>query len=649
MRGIKAEGGWGVVCAEWITIDETSDVHPFPSFQLWDDSDIPHVSRIADKVHEHGSLFGVEIAHMGIAAVNGYSRRTALGPSSTLNPGFPYPVQTRRMDLDDIRSMRRSHRDAAVRAQKAGADIVYVYLGHNESLFTHFLYPRYNDRTDEYGGSLENRLRLTHEVLLEVKEAIGEACAIAMRFAVEELAIEGGIKADGEGRDAVEMLAELPDLWDVNVSDWSYDSSTARFAEEGFQEPFVSFVKGVTNKPVVGVGRFTSPDVMVSQIRRGVLDLIGAARPSIADPFLPNKIDEGREDEIRECIGCNICVSGEMMFSPIRCTQNPTFLEEWKRDWHPERIAGRKSDQQVLVVGAGPAGLECALQLGKRGYEVLVAEARTELGGRAALEGDLPGLSTWRRVCDYRNNLLQRMTNVDIYLESELSAEHVIEFGVPRVVIATGARWRRDGIGRTHFEAIDGLEAADVLTPDDVLGGRAPGGKIVIYDDDGAYLSSAIAEHLVERDCNVTILTPHASFAPWTELTLEQERILRRMMEVGVSVRSSRIISQVRRDLIRVTDTRSGCREEIAFDHLVMLTSRLPLDRLYHELKQVDLSGAGINLIERIGDCDAPGLIANAVFSGHRFARHLDESIKATAIRRKHTVWGPGAWPRKSS
>src|SRR5258708_16734096 len=137
-------------------------------------------------------------------------------------------------------------------------------------------------------------------------------------------------------------------------------------------------------RPVVGVGRFTSPDTMARLVRQGVLDLIGAARPSIADPFLPRKIEEGRIEDIRECIGCNICISGDMTMSPIRCTQNPTMGEEWRRGWHPERIAPKRSDSAILVVGAGPAGLECARALGQRGYRVTLAEASSELGGRVA-------------------------------------------------------------------------------------------------------------------------------------------------------------------------------------------------------------------------------------------------------------------------
>jgi dimethylamine/trimethylamine dehydrogenase len=250
-----------------------------------------------------------------------------------------------------------------LRAKRAGFDIVYVYAGHGYLPFQ-FLSRLSNRRTDEYGGSLENRARLLKELIEDTKEAVGDSCGIAVRLAVDELLGPDGVTCDGDGRAAVELLAEMPDIWDVNVGDFRNDAPTSRFAPEAAQEQYVAFVKQVTTKPVVGVGRFTSPDTMVSQIRRGVLDMIGAARPSSADPFLPRKIQEGRTDDIRECIGCNICISFNGNGVPMRCTQNPTVGEEWRRGWHPERIATKSSEAKILIVGGGPAGMECARALG---------------------------------------------------------------------------------------------------------------------------------------------------------------------------------------------------------------------------------------------------------------------------------------------
>ena len=226
----------------------------------------------------------------------------------------------------------------------------------------------------------------------------------------------------------------------------------------------------------MGVGRFTSADTMVRMIRDGVLDMIGAARPSIAYPFLPRKIEEGRWEDICECIGCNICVSGEYTISPIRCTQNPTMGEEWRRGWHPERLRPRGSDAKVLVVGAGPAGLEASQALGKRGYEVVLAEASSELGGRVLAEAWFPGLAAWIRVVDYRRSQLARLHNVDIGYGSMVTAEEITSYDFDHVAVATGSRWRADGVGRAHLRPIPLDPRMPVVTPDILMKGERPVG-----------------------------------------------------------------------------------------------------------------------------------------------------------------------------
>ena len=306
MRGIKAEGGWAVVSTQEAEVHPTSDLTPANEARIWDEHDMAALSLVAEKIHEHKSLAAIQLVHNGMHAANRFSRMIPLAPSHVMSDG-PDPIQARGMDKSDIADMRRWYRNAAIRAKRAGFDIIYIYSGHDMSVIQHFLSRRHNHRIDEYGGSFENRMRLFREVLGDTRDAVGDTCAIAVRLAVDELLGPAGITCEGEGRDIIKSLAEVPDLWDVNLSDWSNDSQTSRFSEEGFQEPYIKFVKSVTTKPVVGVGRYTSPDSMVRVIRQGIMDFIGAARPSIADPFLPKKIEEGRIDDIRECIGCNIC------------------------------------------------------------------------------------------------------------------------------------------------------------------------------------------------------------------------------------------------------------------------------------------------------------------------------------------------------
>ncbi len=624
-RRVKAEGGWGVICTQEVEIHPSSELMPFVEGRLWDDRDIPQHRLMTDAVHEYGALTGIELAYNASHAMNHYSRIAPMSPSDGVVHGNS-PLQARGMNRRDIKNIRRWHVDAAKRARIAGYDIVYVYAAHDMSLLQHFLKPQYNRRSDEYGGSIENRVRLSREILTDVKEAVGDTCAIAFRFAVDELQGVDGLQAESEGRDVVAMLAEIPDLWDVNISGWDNDSMTARFApNEGFQEPYTAFVKSLTSKPVVGVGRFTSADAMVSQIKRGVLDLIGAARPSIADPYLPNKIDEGRIEDIRECIGCNICVAQDNLSVPIRCTQNPTQGEEWKRDWHPERIQPAVSECTVLVVGAGPAGLECTLQLANRGYQVMLAEAGDELGGRVTLESQLPGLSSYARVRDYRESQISQKSNVQIYKGNRLGAEDILELKIPHVICATGSSWRRDGVGRRHAFAVDGIDTVTVLTPDEIMTGAETGSRVMIYDDDHYYLGSTIAELCVQQGKRVCLVTPDGLISSWTENTLEQEKIHARLSSLGVEMITLHELQSVAADRAIIASVYdSDLKREIDLDTLIMVTSRSPDNKLYLDLSEHEDS---FETLLAIGDCEAPGTVAAAVYAGHLAARNLESDL----------------------
>ena len=616
LREVKAEGGWGTVCTEYTSLHPTSDDEPFPSASLWDDADVARHALMVEKVHAHGALAGVELWHGGARSANHYSREAPIGPLS-LPAGVRDPVQTRAMTRADIRAFRQWHVDAARRAQRAGFDIVYVYAAHHY-LVHQFLAPS-NRRSDEYGGSIENRARLLRELILDTKEAVGGTCAVAVRFSAS---LEGpdGERTD-EPREMLELLGDLPDLWDITVHDYAREMGTSRFVPEAALESTMSWVKHVTGKPVVSVGRFTSPETMLRLVRQGVVDLIGAARPSIADPFLPRKIDEGREDEIRECIGCNICYTGDQTATPIRCTQNPTIGEEWRKGWHPDRIASKGSDARILVVGGGPAGLEAAVALGQRGYDVTLAEAQRTLGGRVALESALPGLAAWIRVRDWRLGRLAKLPNVAVYLESVVDAAQILEFRADHVVLATGARWRRDGIGRWRETAVPGWDAPWVVTPDDIMaGGSLPDGPAIVFDDDHYYLGGVIAEALQATGRDVTLVTPANEVSAWTSHTDEQFLIQRRLLDLGVRLETGSAVARVEEGGVILESVHTGSERTLPAAAVVMVTAREPQDALFHEL-------GGRVAIERVGDCLAPGTIATAVYSGHRYARELDTQL----------------------
>jgi dimethylamine/trimethylamine dehydrogenase len=630
LRGMKAEGGWGVVCTGYVSIHPSADDSPLPYATLWDDNDIASHAMMTDAVHEHGALAGIELWHGGGSVSNKTSRLPPLSPSGlswmATHVGFMGNQRSKAMDKGDIRDLLRWQAEAARKAKRAGFDIIYVYAGMGYLPYE-FLLPEWNLRSDEYGGCLANRARIVRELIEVTRDAVGDTCAVALRVSLEELRARRSERAASEAHELVELLADVPDLWDVKMDSSPTDCSPSRFTAEGSHEPVIDFVKRITKKPVVGVGRFTSPDAMVAQIKRGVLDLIGAARPSIADPFLPRKINEGREQEIRECIGCNICISSWHDSVPVRCTQNPTIGEEWRREWHPERFESAGSNSSVLIVGGGPAGLECALTLARRGYQVSLAEAKDRFGGRLRFETTLPGLATWGRVLDWRMGQLQLLDNVTLYAGNKLSVDDILGLEHQRIVIATGADWTSMLYSPLELP-VGHLQGPNVFTPDDIAAGARIEGPIVVFDFDNYYMGGALAEHLARSAHQVTYVTPAGHASAWTIMTNEQPQIHRALANAGVVLKTLNRVTGLADNAAVLANLFTGEEQRIPCKSLVIVGARIARDELYHALRarREDWQPAGINSVDRIGDSLAPGAIVHAVYSGHRFARELDQT-----------------------
>ncbi|OYU39837.1 MAG: NADH:flavin oxidoreductase [Pseudorhodobacter sp. PARRP1] len=625
MRGIKAEGGWGVIFTEQTEMHHTSEITPFIELRLWEDQDIPAIAKMAAAMKTHGGLAGIQLAYSGINGPNFYTKEVPMavspGPIRTFTND---PVQARGLDKTDIKNLRRWFVNAARRSKLAGFDLICLYGAHGFGIFQHFLSRATNQRSDEYGGSLENRSRFAREVIADMRDAVGDTMALTMRVSLDENIGNLGF-SNAELRDFIAMNGDLPDLWDLAQGTWEDCSGPSRFKEEAAQQTLVQGIRDLTTRPVVGVGRFTSPDVMARMIRQGTLDFIGCARPSIADPFLPKKIEEGRIEDIRECIGCNICVSGDMTQSISRCTQNPTFMEEWRKGWHPEKMNAKGPSQNVLIVGAGPAGLEATRALSLRGYDVALAEAGTTLGGRVAKERLLPGLSAWGRVADYRAYQISQRPNVETYFDSRLSAENILEFGFQHIAIATGALWRADGVARAHVEPIP-HHAMPVFTPDDLMAGKRLTGRVTVFDDDHYYMGGVLAELLAQQGCDVTLVTPSAYVSDWTLNTLEQGAIHRRLAAAGVKIVLNTLLTAMHPDSLTTACVYTGAQSQTEADAVVMVASRIAQDQLYRDLqaRAADWADAGILSVKLIGDANAPGPIAWATYAGHRYARELD-------------------------
>ncbi len=639
MRNIKSEGGWGVVFTEQVEMHHTSEITPYIELRLWDDRDIKIVSKMADKIHEYDTLAGIELTYPGINGPNLYTKEVPM--AATAGPILTFtsdPVNAREMDKEDIRNLRKWFRQAARRSKIAGFDIICLYGAHGFGAIQHFLSRSTNHRIDEYGGSLENRSRLMKELTEEVMDEVGDTMAVSIRLSLQELGDQYSL-TNNEIRDCIEMHSSLPDLWDLAQGAWEDCSGTSRFVEEGAQQDLIQGIKSLTDKPVVGVGRFTSPDLMVKQIKSGNLDFIGAARPSIADPFLPNKIRDGKIDDIRECIGCNICVTGDMTMSISRCTQNPSFMEEWRKGWHPENFQIKGESKSILIIGSGPAGLEATRCLSKRGYDVTLAEKDAQIGGRVSKERLLPGLSAWGRVVDYREGQINKLKNVNIYLESEITKKDILEFDFEHICFATGSKWRNDGVGRINLHPLEIDNSMNIYTPDDIMSDKKIDGKVVIFDDDHYYMASVLAEKLVKEGNEVVFVTPASIVSEWSLNTLDQPFIQKRLIELGVQIICNKSISKVGRDTVNLSCKYTGKISSLETGNILFVTSRQPLNELYQSFSQDEITRhKHIKSIDIIGDANAPAPIAWATYAGYNYAFNLDKAIDDNTLPFKREI-----------
>jgi dimethylamine/trimethylamine dehydrogenase len=640
-RAMKAEGGFAVVGTEYCSIAPDSEDVPRISSRLWDLGDVRNMAHMVDKAHAHGALASIELWYGGpfAAGLESRSNGARRAPSHS-GAFFGQVTAARSMTKADIHEIQGYYVRAARLAKQAGFDIVTCMTGVANDATHQFLLPAFNQRTDEYGGSLKNRARFALETFEKIREALGPDIAFTNRYCVDTLPPphgmgDQGCTVDGDGGEFMEMADHLIDMWDLTVGwvEWGEQAGPSRTHPTNWMEAIMRKAKMRTKKPTANVGRLTNPDLMADMIRTGQCDVISLVRPGIADPFLPRKIEEGRLDDIRECIGCNICISRfEIGGAPLICTQNATAAEEYRRGWHPEKFSKAKNHQNdVLVIGSGPAGMECARVLGERGMRrVHLVEAEKEIGGHVRDVSALPTLGEWGRVINYRQIQLKKLKNVEVITGKRLTKDDVLDYGAEIVVVATGSSWSPIGqSGVTMNLPIKGVDAraqSHVLTPEQLFAGKPVGKSVVVYDLDGYFMAISIAETLVTQGHDVTLVSFFNSAGPYMYYTLEQPRTVRKLLRLGIKLVYNSAISKIEPGAVTIADVWSDVEQTLKADSTVLVTQRFPEESLYLALKEnpAALEQAGIKAVYRAGDCAVPGYIADAVFEGHRLAREID-------------------------
>ena len=429
----RAKGGTGLLMVENASVYSPQGSNGTTQLRIDHDSYIPRLYKLCERVHEQGSCIGVQINHAGASAM---SSRTNMQPVSASNiPSKAGGEIPRPLTKEEIELIVKKYGEAARRAQLAGFDCVEIHGGHSY-LLSQFLSPTTNDRTDEFGGSVENRTRFARMVIDEVRKNVGPFFPIFLRISADEL-VEGGNTLD----DALEYLEYLNDEVDVFDVSCGLNSSIqyqidANYFPDGWRSYMAKAVKEKFNKPCVSMGNIRDPKVADEILANNHADIIGMGRGLIADPEWVNKVASSREDEIRKCISCNIGCAGHriMLNRPIRCTVNPSVNEG--ENYLNENI---NKPCNVVVIGGGTAGLEAACTASEVGCTTFLLEKKDVLGGLATEISKIPDKKRLRDFPEYLINRANKLDNLFIFKNTEANVDFISNLKPNIIVNATGS------------------------------------------------------------------------------------------------------------------------------------------------------------------------------------------------------------------
>lgn len=498
----RAKGGTGLITVENASIDSPQGSNGTTQLRIDHDNYIPRLFKLCETVHKHGACIAIQINHAGASAI---SSRTALQPVSASDiPSKAGGEIPRPLTKSEIEHIAQKYAEAAKRAQIAGFDAVEIHAGHSY-LISQFLSPLTNNRTDEYGGSKENRARFANLVMTKVREAVGPGFPIIMRISADEF-LEGGNTLD-DTLELLEYFQQEADIIDVSAGlngsiQYQID---ANYLPDGWRSYMAKAVKEKFNKPVITMGNIRDPKVAEDILAREDADLIGMGRGLIADPDWVNKVEFGLEDTIRKCISCNIGCAGNRIGinRPIRCTINPAVNEG--EGYKDQKI---KSPCNVVVIGAGTAGLEAACTAAEVGCTTFLIEKSNELGGLAAKISKIPDK---KRLSDFPNYLIKRaegLTNLFIFKGMEAKTEFIKSLNPNIIINATGSNPLLPPI-KGLFDCLEKEESkVDTITgmieslnnyPDDLSGKKVAviGGGAVGLD---------VVEFFAPKNADITIV-----------------------------------------------------------------------------------------------------------------------------------------------
>jgi mycofactocin system FadH/OYE family oxidoreductase 2 len=605
----RARGGCGLITTEELTV-HPSDLAYEKLVDAFVPEVIPGFQRLTRAIHEYDTRIFAQLNHNGMQADGKISRLPVWGPSPGKDPLFRETCKE--MELEDIQECMEYFARSAVHVVEGGFDGIELQLGHS-SLIRQFLSPASNSREDEYGGSFENRLRFCIEVVEGVRKAIGEAFTLGIRLNADEMHPKGGLTLEDAKRIAVRLEA----TGQVDFLDLSLGTFHNLYLVEGsmhtplaYTVPLSAGIRSVVDLPVYGTNRINDPHLAEKILEDGQGDMINMVRALIADPELPSKAREGREDDIRQCIACNQGCIGRMGLGyTIGCMQTPAAGNE--KELGVGTLTPCDTPKKIVVVGAGPAGLEVARVAALRKHRVVLFEKGEEVGGQNILAGQVAGRQEIQGVTRWLIGQVDKL-DIDLRMGVEADEQKILQENPDAVVIATGSVPKEN-----PFPGEYGYP--DVVNTQQVLKGEVETGQKVLFIDlDGHHQGTGTAELLADQGKKVHVLVPAlfqgAQLGPLQDLFLARQRLSKK----GVTCTPDIAVLEIQGTVAKGLNVYSNEMIDFeGYDTIVLAAGNVSDDALYFALK------GKVKELYRIGDCVAPRKTDMAIVEGHRVGRKL--------------------------
>jgi mycofactocin system FadH/OYE family oxidoreductase 2 len=616
-----AAGGPGLQITGATAVHPTGTYHGAHFLLNFDDSIIPGYRKMADAVHEEGGRILAQLGHAGAIAMSSLTERPLWAPSPVA--GELVRETPHEMTHGEIAEVVAAFGDAARRVREGGLDGIEITASHG-ALIASFLSPYSNHRVDDYGGNLDGRLRFLLEVIDAVSEQAGPDLIVGVRVAADE-GVEGGIdlpqaqeiarRLEATGRvDYLSVIAGTNLDRFQRVAHWP-----ATPAPHGLFVHLAEGIKSVVGIPVFAVGRVTDPAHAERILAAGSADMVGMTRAHIADPEVVGKLRQGRPDDIRPCVGANVCIRNNLEGLPIRCIHNPETGRE--AEWGT--LVPAQRPKRVAVVGGGPAGLEAARVAALRGHSVTLFERQDELGGQLRLWAAAPAMGELRGIVRWQEAQLEKL-GVEVHLGQEVDVNLVVASGSEAVIVATGSTPLTAG-SRPEAKSIPGAEDSTVrvVTPHDVLE-RKLGDveRVVVWDAVGGPLAGSqaalsAAEALARAGSQVRVVYPGFAVGEDVHLTMRTP-LYGRLLSAGVTFVPNSDVSGLNGSETRIRNIYTGEEHGVeGVDALVAWLGSRAHDGLWHALR------GRVEELHAAGDCLAPRSVEAAMTEGAKIARGL--------------------------